>query len=137
MSFFDLWSGCGFLVLEGFAIPQGTLVEEFLQGMSIVKTAPQFCYQFVRDINGEAASFNPSIKDMTGVLFAAATGFAVLAHTGASPQAQRAECGGPEAGGLFLEPALNIGERLSFRCHDARVPYNTRTCQVENENASI
>ncbi|MGH6891721.1 MAG: hypothetical protein ACREEP_05645 [Dongiaceae bacterium] len=131
MSFFDPLNGSGLLLLQGFAISEGTLVEEFLQGMPIVKTAPQFCYQFVRDVNGKAAPFDASIKDMTGVLFTRSTGFTVLAHTGASPQAQRAERGGPEKGGLFSEPLLDIGEGVSFRGHGACVPYNTHTCQVE------
>ena len=100
--------------------------------MPVVKTAPQLWHELVGDINGEAASFDSSVKDMTAVLFAAATGFAVLAHTGASPQAQRTERSGPEKGGLFSEPLLDIGEGLSFRGHAGCVPYNTHACQVKN-----
>src|SRR5439155_14348085 len=69
-----------------------------------------------------------------GVLFTRATGFAMLAHTGASPQAQRTQRGGPEKGGLFSEPLLDIGERLSSTWHGACVPYNTHACQLKNEN---
>jgi hypothetical protein len=68
------------------------------------------------------------------VLFTRATGFAMFAHTGASPQAQRTQRGGPEAGGLFSEPLLDIDESLSFGRHGACVPYNTHACQLKNEN---
>jgi hypothetical protein len=118
-------------MLQGFGIAQGTLVEQFLQGPPVVQTAPQLWYEFFGDVNGEAASFDPSVKDMTGVLFTRATGFTVLAHTRASPQAQRTERGGPEKSGLFSEPLLDIGESLSFSWHGACVPHNTHTCQVK------
>src|SRR5438445_13038518 len=71
---------------------------------------------------------------MTGMLFTRATGFAMLAHTGASPQAQRTKRGGPEKGGPFSEPLLDIGESLSSTWHGACVPYNTHACQLKNEN---
>jgi hypothetical protein len=135
VSFFDPLSGGSLLVLEGFGIAQGTLVEEFLYGTPVVKTALQLWHEVVGDIDGEAASFDSSVKDMTGVLLAAMTGFTVLANTRASPQAQGAEHSGPKAGGLFSKPLLDIGERVHFRGHGACVPHNTHACQVKNEAA--
>src|SRR5919106_6710449 len=73
---------------------------------------------------------------MAGVLFAAATGFTMIAHAGASPQAQRTECSGPKAGGLFSEPLLDIRQRVSCRGHGACVPYSTHACQVKKMNFS-
>ena len=99
--------------------------------MPVVKTALELWDEGVGDIDGEAASFDASVKDMTGVLLAAMTGFTVLAHTRASPQAQGAEHSGPKAGGLFSKPLLDIGERLCFSWHGACVPQHTHACQVK------
>jgi hypothetical protein len=133
VSFFDPLSGGSLLVLEGFGIAQGTLVEEFLYGTPVVKTALELWDEVVGDIDGEAASFDSSVKDMTGVLLAAMTDFTVLANTRASPQAQGAEHSGPQAGGLFSKPLLDIGERVHFRGHGACVPYNTHACQEKTQ----
>ena len=88
MSFLDLLSGYGLLVFEGFGIAQGALIQQLLKDTTVVETELYLRDQVVRDVNGEAPSFDSPVKDMTGVLFAATTGFTVLAHTGASPQAQ-------------------------------------------------
>jgi len=69
------------------------------------------------------------------MLFARATGFAMFAYTGASPQAQRTKRGRPEKGGLFSEPLLDIGESLSSTWHDVHVCHITHNaCQLKNEN---
>src|SRR5882724_3297712 len=121
-------------MLQGFGIAQGALIQQLLKDTTVVETELYLRDQFVRDINRKAASLDAPVKDMTGVLFTRATGFAMLAHTGASPQAQRTQRGGPEKGGLFSEPLLDIGERLSSTWHGACVPYNTHACQLKNEN---
>jgi len=134
VSFFDLLNGSGLLMLQGFGIAQGALIQQLLKDTTVVETELYFRDQFVRDVNRKAASFDAPVKDMTGMLFARATGFAMFAHTGASPQAQRTQRGRPEKGGLFSEPLLDIGESLSSTWHGACVPYNTHACQLKNEN---
>src|SRR5438445_13625778 len=121
-------------MLQGFGIAQGALIQQLLKDTTVVETELYFRDQFVRDVNRKAASFDAPVKDMTGMLFTRATGFAMLAHTGASPQAQRTKRGGPEKGGPFSEPLLDIGESLSSTWHGACVPYNTHACQLKNEN---
>ena len=103
-------------MLEGFGIAKGALIQQLLKDTTVVETELYLRDQFVRDVNRKAASFDAPVKDMTGVLFARATGFAMFAHTGASPQAQRTKRGRPEKGGLFSEPLLDIGESLSSTC---------------------
>ena len=120
-------------MLQGFGIAQGALIQQLLKDTTVVETELYLRDQFVRDVNRKAASFDAPVKDMTGMLFAQATGFAVFAHTGASPQAQRTQRSGPKKGSLFSEPLLNIGESLSFTWHDACVPYNTHACQLKME----
>ena len=109
-------------MLEGFGISKGALIQHLLKDTTIVETEPYLPDQFVRDVNRKAASFDAPVKDMTGVLLTRSTGLAMFAHTGASAQAQRTKRGGPEKGGLFPEPLLDIGASLSFRWHEVCVP---------------
>ena len=116
-------------MLQGFRIAQGTLVEQFLQRTPVLKTAPQLRHELVRDINGKAASLDSSIKDMTGVLFAAATAFTVFPDTRASPQAQGAERRRPQIASLFSEPLLDLAESFSFRRHGCMCAIQHTYCQ--------
>ena len=110
------------LMLEGFGISKSGLMQQLLKNTTVVEAKPYLRDQFLWDVNRRAASFATDVKDMTGVLFARAAGFAVFAHAGTSPQAQRAQRRGPQPGGLFLEPLLDIAESLSFRWHALCVP---------------
>ena len=112
----------GPLMLEGFGISKSGLMQQFLKNTAVVEAKPYLWDQLLWDVNRKAAPFDADVKDMTGVLFARAAGCAVFAHAGTSPQAQRAERGRPQPGGLFLEPLLDIGESLSFRWHVLCVP---------------
>lgn len=112
----------GPLMLEGFGISKRGLMQQFLKNTAVVEAKPYLWDQLLWDVNSKAAPFDADVKDMTGVLFARAAGCAVFAHAGTSPQAQRAERGRPQPGGLFLEPLLDIGESLSFRWHVLCVP---------------
>ena len=123
----------GPLMLKGFGITKSGLIQQLLKNTTVVEAAPYLRDKLVWDVNGKAAPFDADVKDMTGVLFARAAGCAVFAHAGTSPQAQRPERGGPQAGGLFLEPLLDIGESLSFARHGLCVPQDTRACQLKNE----
>jgi class 3 adenylate cyclase len=127
VSFLDLSRPEDRLALQGFGIAQRTLVKEFLQRTPVLKTTLQLRDELVGDIDGEAASFDSSIKDMTGVLFATATAFAVLPNTRASPQAQGAERRRPQIVSLFSEPPLDIAKSVSFGRHEVCVPHSTHT----------
>jgi hypothetical protein len=118
----DLLNFSGPLMLEGFGISKSGLMQQLLKNTAVVEAKPYLWDQFLWDVNRKAAPFGADVKDMTGVLFARAAGCAVFAHAGTSPQAQRPQRGGPQPGGLFLEPLLDIGESLSFRWHGLCVP---------------
>ena len=120
-------------MLEGFGISNSSLIQQLLKNTTVVEAAPYLRDKLVWDVNGKAAPFDAEVKDMTGVLFARAAGCAVFAHAGTSPQAQRPQKSGPQPGGLFLEPLLDIGESLSFARHGLYVPQGTRACQLKNE----
>lgn len=104
-------------MLEGFGISKSGLMQQLLKNTAVVEAKAYLWDQLLWDINRKAAPFDADVKDMTGVLFTRAAGFAVFAHAGTSPQAQRAQRGGPQPGGLFLEPLLDIAESRSFRWH--------------------
>jgi len=118
----DLWNLSGPLMLKGLGISNRGLVQQLLKNTTVVEAKPYLWDQSIWDVNGKAAPFDADVKDMTGVLPARAAGFAVLAHAGTSPQAQRPQNSGPQASGLFLEPLLDIGGRLSFARHVLCVP---------------
>lgn len=102
-------------MLEGFGISKSGLMQQILKNTAVLQAKAYLWDQFLWDVNGKAAPFDADVKDMTGVLFARAAGCAVFAHAGTSPKAQRPQRGGPQPGGLFVEPLLHIGESLSFR----------------------
>jgi len=118
----DLLSLSGSLMLEGFGISKSGLMQQLLKNTTVVEAKSYLGDQFLWDVNRKAAPFDADVKDMTGMLFTRAAGFAVFAHAGTSPQAQRAQRRGPQPGGLFLEPLLDIAESLSFRWHALCVP---------------
>lgn len=120
-------------MLKGFGITKSGLIQQLLKNPAVVEAEPYLWDQSIWDINGKAAPFDAEVKDMTGVLFARAAGCAVFAHAGTSPQAQRPQKSGPQAGGLFLKPLLDIGGSLSFTRHGLYVPQSTRACQVKNK----
>jgi hypothetical protein len=118
----DLLNLCGPLMLEGFGISNSALIQQLLENTAVVEAKPYLWDQFLWDVNRKAAPFDADVKDMTGVLFARAAGGAVFAHAGTSPQAQRPQKSGPQPGGLFVEPLLDIGSSLSFARHVLCVP---------------
>ena len=118
----DLLNLSGPLMLEGFGISNSSLIQQLLKNTAVLEAKPYLWDQSIWDVNRKAAHFDAPVKDMTGVLFTRAAGFEVLAHAGTSPQAQRPQKSGPQAGGLFLEPLLDIGKGLSSRWHDTCVP---------------
>jgi len=118
----DLLNLCGPLMLEGFGISNSALIQQLLENTAVVEAKLYLWDQFLWDVNRKAAPFDADVKDMTGVLFARAAGGAVFAHAGTSPQAQRPQKSGPQPGGLFVEPLLDIGGSLSVARHGLCVP---------------
>lgn len=57
VSFFDLLNGSGLLMLQGFGIAQGALIQQLLKDTTVVETELYLRDQFVRDVNRKAASF--------------------------------------------------------------------------------
>jgi hypothetical protein len=102
-------------MLEGLGIAKSGLMQQLLKNTAVVEAKAYLCNQLLWDVNRKAAPFDAHVKDMTGVLFARAAGFAVFAYAGTSPQAQRPQRGRPQPGGLFLEPLRDIAKSLSFR----------------------
>jgi hypothetical protein len=109
-------------MLESFGISNSGLIQQFLKNTAVVEAKPYLWDQLLWDVNRKATPFDADVKDMTGVLFARAAGCAVFAHAGTSSQAQRPQRCGPQAGGLFLKPLLDIGGSLSFARHILCVP---------------
>ena len=118
----DLLNLSGPLMLESFGISNGGLIQQFLKNTAVVEAKPYLWDQLLWDVNRKAVPFDADVKDMTGMLFTRAAGCAVFAHTGTSPQAQRPQKSGPQAGGLFLEPLLDIGGSFNFARHVLCVP---------------
>ena len=118
----DLSNLSGPLMLERFGISKSGLMQQLLKNTAVIEAKAYLWNQFLWDVNRKAAPADADVKDMTGMLFARAAGCAVFAHTGTSPQAQRPQKSGPQPGGLFLEPLLNVGESLGFRWHALCVP---------------
>jgi len=100
------------MMLQGFRIAHGVLIQQFLKGTPVVQTMAHLRDEFVGDVDGEPTPSDPSVKDVTGVLSTAKTRLTALTHAGASTQTQRTECGGPQPGGLIPEPPFDISGRF-------------------------
>ena len=71
------------------------------------------------NIDSKPSSFQATVQNVTGMLFARQASGAVLADTRAASQAKRAKNGGPEAISLILKPAPDIGRRFGLvRFHE-------------------
>ena len=88
-------------------------MEQFLQGTAVVQTAADFGHQGLGNVKGEAAPWQATLEDVAEVLFPGKAGGAVLAHTGAAPQAQGAE--GGRTRGCQLAVATSVGRRQEIR----------------------
>jgi len=64
------------------------------------------------------------------------TGRAIRTDAGTAAKAERAEGGGPQIGGLLLQPSLDVGKRFGFRLgfawHAVRMLHNIHACQGKN-----
>ena len=77
--------GAGPLMLEGFGISKSGLMQQLLKNTTVVEAKAYLWDQLLWNVNRKTAPFDAHVKDMTGVLFTRAAGFAVFAHAGTSP----------------------------------------------------
>jgi len=71
--------------------------------------------QFLGHVKGKAASLLAAIENIAGMLLSGQTGRAIRANAGTAAEAERAEGGRPQVGGLLLQPALDVGKGFGFR----------------------
>src|SRR5947207_12457426 len=67
------------------------------------------------------------------MLLPGTTGGAIRANARTAAKVERAEGGGPQVGGLLLQPALDVGKGFGFRSgfgrHAVRITLIIHTCQ--------
>lgn len=127
MSFLDLLTPDGPLMLQGFGVSQCCLVKQVLQRTAIVETTAHLRHELVGNVKGEAAAFDSAVKYMAGVLFAFDASFAVLADASGTAKTERSQSRRPKAGSSFLEPLRNICRKFFLCWHVVYVPCNTYT----------
>src|SRR5207249_4307515 len=101
-------------MLQGLDIANDSLMQQILQGTSVIQAPAYLRHQFLRNINGERAAFDSTRQEMAGVLFTTKTGRAVFTYAGASPHAEATETGRPHVGKLFPKPKLDIPGRFGL-----------------------
>jgi hypothetical protein len=68
-------------------IARAGLVQQFLQGMTVIQTATDFRHQLLGNLKTNTAPLEAARENIAGVLFPGKTGAAVLAHAGAAAEA--------------------------------------------------
>ncbi len=96
-------------MLHRVRVSSAGLVQQVLQRPTVLERASDRRFEFVGNVDGDAAAFDPAIQHVAGVLVATRTGGAVVADAGASSKTQRPKGSGPQVGSLCSEPAFNIG----------------------------
>ena len=78
--------------------------------------------------------------DITRMFLPGKTGRAILADAGTAAKAERAKSGGPQVGGLLLQPALDVGKGFGFYLglgwHVVRMSHIIHACQQKLQNAT-
>ena len=70
-------------------------MQQLLQGTPIVHTATQLGNKLLGNVDRKTTSVQPTVQNVTLMLFARQTGWAVLAHARTASQAERAQNGRP------------------------------------------
>jgi len=104
-------------LFQGLDVAPGRGIEQFLQGAAIFQATLHFRDERFGHVEGEALALEMAGQDPAGMLFPALASAAVLADATSAAQAEGAESGGPEGGGVGLEPTLDISGRLGFGMH--------------------
>ena len=74
------------LLFHGICIPTAGVVEQRLQGATVLKRATDGRRELVRDVDPDASPVDPAVEHVARVLVAPRTGGAVIAHAGAPPK---------------------------------------------------
>lgn len=101
-------------LFQSLDVAQGRGVEQFLQGAAIFQATLHVRDESFGDVKGEALALDLAGEDPAGMLFSTGTSAAVFADATRAAQAEGTESGGPERGGVGLEPTLDIGGRLGL-----------------------
>ena len=125
----DLWGRCfetwrprtahlgsvGNLALfQSLDIAPGGGIEQFLEGAAIFQATLHFRDESFGHVEGEALALEMAGQNPAGMLLPVLASVAVFADATSAAHAEGAESGGPESGGVRLEPTLDIGERFGF-----------------------
>src|SRR5216684_6991034 len=97
------------LALQCLDIARSGFLQQLLQGAPIVHTATQLGNKLLGNVDRKTPSVQPTVQNVTLMLFARQTGWAVLAYTRTASQAERAQNGRPKARRFTLQPAHDIG----------------------------
>ena len=95
-------------------------------------------YEFVGNIEADAAPVDPAIEHVAGMLIAARTRLALIADAAAPSQTQRAQRGRPEIGGLCAATSSRatsagdslLGFRIMYMCHRAHTYVSSEPSKV-------
>jgi hypothetical protein len=104
-------------LFQSLDVTPGRGIEQFLQGTAIFQAALHLRNERFGQVEGEALALEMAGQDPAGMLFPTLASAAVFADTTRAAQAEGAESGGPERGGVGLKPTLDIGGRLGFAMH--------------------
>jgi hypothetical protein len=107
-------------------------IEQFLQGAAVVEATLHFRDQRFRHIERKALALEMTGKNPTRMLVPTLTSAAVFPDAPSAAQAERAESGGPEVGGLSLDPTSDIGGGFEFVGHVRYMSHTIYTCQRKN-----
>jgi hypothetical protein len=135
VSFLDLLTRDGPLMLQGFGISQCCLIKQVLQRTAIVETTAHLRHKLVGNVKSETATLDSTVKHVAGVLFAFEASFAVLADASGTAKTERSQSRWPKACGLFLEPLRDICRKLFLGLHAVYVPHITYTVKGNLSNA--
>jgi hypothetical protein len=94
----------GALSLERLEIAGSRLLQQFLQGTTVLQTTAHLRHQFLRNVQRRTTSFYATVQDVAGMLNPGLTSLTALAHTRAAPEIEGTESGWGEIGHSVLEP---------------------------------
>jgi hypothetical protein len=92
------------LSFERLEIARSDLLQQFLQGTTVLQTTAHLGHQLLGNVKRKTAPFYATVQNVTGMLLAGLTSLTVLAHTRAAPKIEGTESGGGEIGRSVLKP---------------------------------
>lgn len=110
-------------MLQSVHVAYRRLVEQILNGTTVVETTAYLRNEFVGNVHSKTASFDPSVKHMAKVLFTFKASFAVLSYAPRAAKTQGSQCRRPKVGKLFPKPIRNICGIFFSGWHGVYVPH--------------